>query len=802
LETAADEVVGGSPGSERPSPRPAPPHSTHLVALFALAVVCISILAPGARLNAETISSPMAELDVIVVTARKREERIQDVPISIIALSGKQLERSHSYLATELVQSIPNMQLQLVNPRQTAFSIRGLGSNPASEGLETSVGLYLDGVYISRPGMLTSDLYDIEQITLLRGPQGTVFGRNTTAGALSISTRKPERTFHSDFEFSAGRFGLTQARASVTGPLGSTLSGRLSAFYTSRDGTVENIGTASALNNQNKVGARAQLYFQPGGAFNLRLIGDFSHQQENTGAQVLVDPGLTLANGSIRPNDVLIRTARFGYTPIFDPFARQVNIDQRQAIETTNAGTSLEANWSFAGYTLTSISAWRRWEFLPSNDMDYLPLDIQHTGGSNIWTRQLSQELRIASPIHRNIDFVAGLFLYGQRLETASTPGATYGADAARFYSQPTLILPAYALAGLTSYTHAQADTDSDAVFGQIAWHVNDKWDLTAGARSNWDHKVAVVSRRRSGGSVLNPADPYFVAATAARNQLAPGNADADSRSSGNTLSGAVSLSYRPADALLLYSSLSRGVKAAGLNTSILPAAVNPVIKPEVVNDIELGVKGVFLKRLEINGNLFWANIDNYQTTVRDRVLVASYLASAKSARTRGAEIEVRWAVLDGLHLATAVAYDEATYTSFHSAPCGTEWTGIATSCDLTGRPISAAPRWSGDIRGEYARGLTANLQGGGGIEYTFRSSSYYNSDDSAYSLINGYGLVNLYVSVGSTSDRWRFSFWARNAFDKEYFAGLSVGGALAAGYVAGVIGDPRTYGVTLRLHL
>jgi iron complex outermembrane receptor protein len=746
----------GSPASERSTARCAARHGAHRVMSFALACICGSIFAPGARSNGADIGNSTAELDVIVVTARKREERSQDVPISIIALSGKQLERSHSYLPAEVLQSIPNMQFQFVNPRQTAFSIRGLGNNPASEGLETSVGLYLDGVYISRPGILTSDLYDIEQITVLRGPQGTLFGRNTTAGALSISTRKPDRTFNSDVEFSAGGFGLTQTRGSVTGPLSSTLSGRLSAFYTGRDGTIENIGTGSALNNQNKIGARAQIFFQPVDALNLRLIADFSHQQEDSGAQVLVDPGLTLANGSTRPNNILVRTARFGYTPIFDPFARQVNLDQRQAVETTNAGTSLEANWNFAGYTLTSISAWRRWEFLPSNDMDYLPLDVLRSAGSDIWNRQLSQEIRIASPIHRRMDFVAGVFLYGQRLEAATVPGATYGADAAKFYSQPTRILPPYALAGLTSYTHADADTDSDAVFGQIAWHVDDHWDLTAGARSNWDHKVAVVSRRRSGGSVLIPADPYFAAATAARNQLAPGNATADSRLSGNTLSGSFSVSYRPTDAMLLYGSLSRGVKAAGLNTSILPAAVNPVIRPEVVNNIELGIKSSFLNhRLEIDGDLFWANIDNYQTTVRDRVLIASYLANAKSARTRGAEIEARWAILDGLHLDTAVAYDEATYTSFHSAPCGTEWTGIATSCDLTGKPISAAPRWSGVVRVEYSRGLTRNLQGTGGIEYTFRSSSYYNSDDSAYSLIDGYGLVNIHMSIGPPSEHW-----------------------------------------------
>ena len=757
------------------------------VTFFALAGFCGSICAD--------------ELPEIVVTARKRDEHSQDVPISIFALAGRQLELSHAYLPAEIAQSIPNMQLQFVNPRQAAFSIRGLGNNPASEGLETSVGLYLDGVYISRPGMLTSDLDDIEQITVLRGPQGTLFGKNTTAGAFSISTRKPEQTLGSDVELSAGRFGLTQARGSVTGPLNSTLSGRLSAFYTGRDGTIDNIGNGTALNNQNKAGARAQLYFQPDAAFNLRLIGDFAHQQENSGAQVLVDPGVTLVNGSTRPNNILIRTARFNYTPTFDPSARQVNIDQRQAIETTNVGASLEANWVFAGYTLTSISAWRRWEFLPGNDLDFLPLDIQQTGGSNIWNRQLSEEIRIASPAHRSIDFVAGVFLYGQRVEAATVPGATYGADAARFFSQPNLILPAYALEGLTSGTRANAATDSDAVFGQASWHVNGQWELTAGARSNWDHKAAVVSRTRSGGSVLNPADPFFAAASAARNQLAPGNATANNKSSGNTLSGSLSLSYKPTDARLFYSSLSRGVKAAGLNTNILPVGANPVIEPEVVESAELGAKFSLLNhRLQLSGDLFWANINNYQTTVRDRVLVASYLANAESARTRGAEVELRWAVRDGLQVDAAVGYDEATYTSFHSAPCGTEWAGIATSCDLTGKAISGAPRWSGYVRGEYTRGLSRNLRGSGGIEYNFRSSSYYNGDDSSYSLIDGYGLVNLHFGLGSTSGRWQASLWARNLLNQEYFTSLSVGGVFGAGYVAGVVGDPRTYGATLRL--
>jgi iron complex outermembrane recepter protein len=302
-------------------------------------------------------------------------------------------------------------------------------------------------------------------------------------------------------------------------------------------------------------------------------------------------------------------------------------------------------------------------------------------------------------------------------------------------------------------------------------------------------------------GCGARSGDPYFAAATAARNQLAPGNATSTSSASGNTLSGSLSLSYKPTDTLLFYSSLTRGVKSAGVNTSILPAGVDPVIKPEIAKNIEFGLKSTFLEhRLEVNGDLFWANINNYQTTVRDRVLIASYLASAESARTRGAELEIRWAALAGLQLHAAFAYDEATYTSFHSAPCGTEWSGLATSCDLTGRPISGAPRWSSVVQVEYTCGLTRNWQGTGGIEYTFRSNSYYTSDDSAYSLIDGYGLVNIHMSVGPPSEHWQFSVWARNVLNKEYFAALSVGGVFGAGYVAGTVGDPRTYGATLRM--
>ena len=651
--------------------------------------------------------------------------------------------------------------------------------------------------------MLTSDLSDIEQVAVLRGPQGTLFGKNTTAGALTITTRKPESSFGGSAELTGGRYGLAQERVSFTGPITATLSGRVAVFHTGRDGTIDEASGAD-LNNLNKTGGRAQLYFAPTDTFNVRLITDYTHQQEDSGAQVLVDPGLTLANGNVRPNNIYVRGARLGYVPTFDAFARRVNISQRQSMETTNKGVSAEVNWTVGGYTLTSVSAWRGWEFLPTNDLDYLPLDIQHTGGGNIWNRQTSQEFRIASPTNRPIDFVAGAYLYWQRLETATIPGASFGSDAAAFFSQPNLILPSYALDGLTSYTRADANTDSYALFGQATWHINESWSLTAGARSNWDDKEALVVRTRSGGAPLAPTDPLFAAITAARNQLAPPPATANNRNSDNTLSGLLSLSYKPAEEWLIYSSLARGVKSGGLNTSITPAGVNPVVQPEIAKNAEIGFKSTLLdRRLQIDFDLFWADIHNYQTTVRDQLLLASYLANAESVRSRGAELEAAWVPLEGLRLTTALGYNDATYRSFRNSPCGTEWAGVATSCDLTGKPVSGAPRWSGTVRTDYSHALGGRgLQGYGGLEYTFKSSSYYTSDDSLYSLIDSYGLVNLQVGVRADSGRWEVALWARNLLDKDYFTALNApaGGVFGTGYVVGTVGDPRTFGATVRI--
>jgi len=753
---------------------------------------------------ASTAASAADQLEEVIVSARKRDENLQHVPISIVALDGEWLERSHAHLMSDVAQSVPNLQLQILNPRQISFSIRGIGSNPASEGLETSVGLYIDGVYISRPGMLTSELDDIEQVAVLRGPQGTLFGKNTTAGAISITTRRPGKEFNAAAELTVGDYDLLRARANLTGPLGASWSWRIAAFHTGRDGTIDS-ASGGMLNELDKTGGRAQLLFEPGETFNLRFIADYAHQQENTGAQVLIEPGLLLADGTSRPNDVYARSARFGFTPKFEPFSRRVDISQPQTMETTNRGLSAEANWTLDEYTLTSVSAWRDWEFLPINDLDFLPLDIQHTGGFNVWNDQLSQELRLASPTGRRFDFVAGVFLYRQRVETQTVPGATWGSDAAGFYSQPGLILPDYALEGLTTSTRAEVDVESYALFGQLTWRLADAWALTAGARSTWDDKEARVVRTRSGGSTLAPGDPLFAPITAARNQLAPPPAEALNSDADNTLSGLLSLSYQPLDRVLVYASLARGVKSSGLSTLITPPGVNPVVKPEIARNAEVGVKSMLADQsVRLNFDLFLAEIDDYQTQVRDLVFRVNYLANAEAVRSRGAEMEAEWLPFGALRFSAALAFNDATYRSFRNSPCGPEWTGIATQCDLTGKPVSGAPRWSGAARADYSHRLGAHgLTFSGGLEYTYKSSSYSNTDDSSYGLIPDYGLLNLQLGLRSARGSWEVTLWGRNLMETDYFTNRNGPiGIFSSGYVVGTLGDPRTIGATLRLSL
>ncbi len=235
-------------------------------------------------------------LSEVVVTARRRSETAQDVPIPVSIIGAAAVENTGSFNVNRVKELVPSVQLYSSNPRNTTLNIRGLGSTfgLTNDGIDPGVGFYVDGVYYARPAATTLDFIDIEQIEVLRGPQGTLFGKNTTAGAFNITTRKPSFTPGANLEVSFGNYGYIQAKGSLTGPLGKKFAGRLSFSGTQRDGVIYNVRTGKNINDLNNLGARAQLLYKPNSNVSITLAGDISEQHPEGYAQVFAGVAPTL----------------------------------------------------------------------------------------------------------------------------------------------------------------------------------------------------------------------------------------------------------------------------------------------------------------------------------------------------------------------------------------------------------------------------------------------------------------------------------------------------------------------------
>jgi len=729
-------------------------------------------------------------LDEVVVSARKRDEKAQEVPISMSVRDGEALADANAARIQEILRSMPNVATDIAQPRQASIVIRGLGKNPANDGLESSVGVFVDGVYLGRLGMSVNDLIDLERLELLRGPQGTLFGKNTTAGALNIVTRPPAEEFESWAQLSAGNEDYAQLSGAISAPLiPQRLAFRLTAFDTHRSGFVTDTTLDRKLGELDRAGGRAQLLWTPTDSTRVRLIADYSSQDEEGPGYLLVDPGIILADGSIRPDNFLQRSARAGYSPEFDPFARRSDADAAQRVVTEQAGLTAIADVRFGNQILTSISAWRKWNFRPQNDGDFSALDILPETGVSSRHRQFSQELRLSSASNGAFGYMVGAYLYLQELDSHSN--SLFGADAADFM---TAGLTPLALDGFRVTIDSNPRTDSLAAFVQGTWRPASAWELTAGARWTSESRSARITRSNSGGATL-PATS--TAALAARERLG-GFVSTDVKTDEDFVSGLLSARFTIDEHSMTYLSLARGAKSGGINVAIVPAGVDPSIDPEIADTLELGWKGQWLAdRLQLNLAAFWMEVDDYQASFRDRVRNTFYLTNVGSVRSRGVELESRYRPAPNLDLSLAVGWNDASFSSFTSAPCPVE-TVNATVCDFTGERVPGSPPWSATatIHFEHPVG-TSGQRIFSDLEYT--QTAAYKLDFSDYTQQEAYGLANLQLGLETRDGRWRIWAWANNLLDEEYFITQSTSGVFASGAVVGLVGDPRTYGLSAR---
>jgi iron complex outermembrane recepter protein len=447
---------------------------------------------------------PAAE---ILVTARRRAEVSQEVPLAISVVGGEHLDNTGAFNVGRLQQLTPTLQFYTSNPRNSAANIRGLGApfGLTNDGIEQGVGIYLDDVYYSRAASSTFDFLDVARIEVLRGPQGTLYGKNTTAGALNITSRQPTFQFEGRAEVSIGNLAFKQAKAAVSGPLSGTLAARFAISATSRKGALFNAATNNTVNEQDNLGLRAQLLWRPSTNLDVTLAGDYSVQNPECCAQVYVGVGPTQ-----RPlnRQYTALAAALGYAvPSTNPFERVTDVDADLNAGNKIGGVSLRAKWDAGPGNFTSVTAWRFWNWKPSNDRDFIGLPITTKSQNPSQQNQYTQEFRYSQESDK-ADWVIGLFGFHQTVRTQGTQ--EQGLAASRWLLAPSspLSLNPAVLNGLLAQNDIRLDNTSAAVFGQVSWKITDRLTLQPGVRVNYDQKKGLYSSVVTGtASGRDPAE-------------------------------------------------------------------------------------------------------------------------------------------------------------------------------------------------------------------------------------------------------------------------------------------------------
>ena len=765
------------------------------------------VLAEGQTATSEVTLSPARFSQSVVVTARRVEEVAQEVPIPVSVVRGDLVADAGAFNVNRLKEMLPTVQFYSTNPRNSAINIRGLGApfGLTNDGIEAGVGLYIDGVFYARPASATLDFLDVEQVEVLRGPQGTLFGKNTTAGAIIVTTRKPSFTPATEVELNYGNFGFVQAKASVTGPLFGKVAGRLSFSGTQRDGVLLNTRTGNDENDLNNLGVRGQALYASSDTLAIALNVDHTRQRPRGFTQVVAGVAPTLRPANRQYPQI---AADLGYTPpSFNAFDRLTDVDTPMRSYQELGGTSLNVDWKLWKGRLTSTTARRYWDWKPSNDRDFIGIPVTSISAAPSYQTQWTQEVRYAGDLAPHLDIVAGGFYFRQALDSDDSFKQEQGSAAARFLLAPT---PAAATPGLLDgYGFNQFlrfRNTSAAAFGQLQWSVTDRLRLMPGLRFNYDQKDVDFDQQIYGG--LQTTDPALIALQLS--VLAPQAyvADVDD----TNLSGQMTLAYKIATSINTYATYATSFKSVGLNLNGVPtdALGRPVlsaatVKPEDVRHIEVGVKTEPFRGVTANLTVYDTEIKDFQAQVVNAGVgvLRGYLANAEKVRVRGAEFDASASLNRNLSFYLNAAYTDGKYVSFPDAPPPLEDTGGPQVKDISGSDLPGISRNAVSFGGEYARSTAAFGRAGqlfGAFDTSYRSSFSSSASASKYLIVDGYTLLNIRVGFRA-ADGWTLSLWSRNLLNTDYYDLLSPAPGNTGLYV-GQPGDGRTIGLTLRLAL
>ena len=733
----------------------------------------LALLAAGlaalAAVQAQEAAAPEGEkLSEIIVTAQKREQNIQNVGTSITAFDAATLERLGMHDVTDIVGQVPSLQFNQFGATVTVYNIRGISQNDFSDHEEAPVAVYSDDAYIASTGALAGSLFDLQRVEVLRGPQGTLFGRNATGGLIQYISNKPTDQAQAYFTLTGGNYGEIDSEGAVSGPLGAGLSGRFSFSTAKHDGYIHNLDGPD-VNDQDQYAGRVQLRYQPSDALDLLLkLHGLTNNQEHEGNYSWQSsyPDAT-GRGVFTPGQPDFN-GYYGTGP--NPFVQSE--DRRGVFNRTVWGATGTAVWKSDVATVTSVTDYLRVQKRYGEDSDISPNPVFNYDVFYHY-HQFSEELRAnGQAVGGALRWVGGV--YYLHYDTSMEPITNFNPAYNNFClgGGPTLGCgPGIGV----SDTHFTLRTSSPAVFGQVEYDLTPHWTLIGGARYTYDDKEF---------------DYVFNSLTSAIPQLLiynPSTFPAASHS-WNIPTGKVELDYKPTDQVLLYGSVNRGAKGGGWSAPSAPP-VDPSILPfdeERLTSYEVGFKSTFWdQRARLNGSIFYYDYRNYQGFFLD---VATTVVENVNAREKGGELELALVPLHGLNLQLGVSHLESIVPSIPTP------FGVNVPAEMP-----QAPHWSFNWVARYEWPMFGGQMS---VEADGKYSSYqylelYNGQ---VDLQPGYAVVNARLGWMSPDGRWEIDGFVRNLADRWYrIYNLDLSPVL--GMNQGVYGAPRTYGAQVRFH-
>ncbi len=816
------------------------------VVSLALAMFCA--VGGGVSRAQEATSTPgLAE---IIVTAQKRSQNIQDVPISVIALSAQQLQDSGVTDIKNLTVLTPGLTVtSTTNENSTTARIRGVGTVGDNPGLESSVGIVIDGVYRPRNGVGFGNLGEIEQIEVLEGPQGELFGKNNDAGVINITTKRPSMTFGAMAEITGGNFNEREVSASVTGPIGSIAAARLYAEYEKRDGwlnidTGQGPNTNDRANDRNAYTLRGQYLIKPTDDVDILLIGDFSKRNEAccAAAATVLGPFAPITNalasipalgGQVGAIGIASSGNRFyqGYSN--QPWVQQIR----------DFGFSGQIDWNLGFATVTSITAWRDNTIVSGQDTDYTAIDILYepaTQGNATDFKQFSEELRLAGK-QGPLNWLVGGFFANEILTPNMTlwAGKSFdlylgGLSSASVGPPNFLLIPEFSgkppggtfVPGVAGYSdYFRQTSKSYAFFTNETYTLSSAFDVTGGFRYTHEKKDATSHYVDTDGGAgcgslltspgvgaLNPASPEYqfllgYGCSVVFNPFFAKLNDSQSLSE-NNVSGTIKLAYHLNDQVMTYISFADGYKAGGFNLARVtnPAAANPLapvlntsFPEETVDSYELGVKTTLADRtVRVNAAVFDQKYKDFQLNTYTGILFV--VSSVPRVESKGVEIDTDWVTpLNGLSFSGGVTYALTDITEFGNSLYLFAPNQADPTLPRLNNRLSFAPLWSGAVSATYRVPLPNSLALRTSVSEKYNSAYNTGSDLDPRKIQGAYGLLNARIGIGAADDRWAVEAWGANLADKFYYQ-VAFDAPFQYDQIDAFLGAPRTFGLTARM--